>query len=393
MTHIHLVEPLSSGHRMHFIKRLVETQAPNVTWSLSTFPSTRQHPIFAEIASRFSQIHEIPGEVAFLSGLKGRGGFSQSRQWRSLFAHHWQSLTVDARGDLAFLPFLDYCLYASGWSGLPFLETPVAGIAMRPTFHYRNMGVAAPYSCAHPFQCWLLGRLLRQPRLVRFLTIDEPLRDWIDRFRPGHAAKTTYIQDPADLLPGATRTAGRARFGIPEHQRIVLVYGAISLRKGIQALLEALSIGPCHSDLAVLLVGRWEDSVRPLLETPHFKDLHQKGRLHLFDSYADAKLEALAFATADVVWMVYRNFYGSSGVLMQAAMAGVPVIGSHAGLIGWMIKKHDLGEAIKDDAPSTIVDGIERLTKSSHRSNKSHLRNPPSLGAAVLKSLGIGMSS
>lgn len=396
MMHIHLVEPLSSGHRLQFVRRLVEAPAGgDVRWSLSTFRSTRDHPAFAAIAPRLAEIHDLPGdEPAFLAGVRGRSGLAQSWAWWDLLHGHWRGLDAARRGDLAFVPFLDYCLYAAGWKGLPFGGTPAAGIVMRPSFHYRAMGVEAPGGWGGLAQRWLLGRLLARPELTRLLTIDEPLHGWIAAHRPRLAAKTAYIQDPADLAPGATRAAGRARFGVAVGQRAVLVFGAISTRKGIDALLDALADPACPTDLAALVVGRWEDAARGQLAGPAATALRAAGRLHIHDAYVDAADEALAFAAADLAWLGYRDFHGSSGVLMQAAQAGLPVIGCRAGLVGWTIRRHGLGEALEVDDREAVRAALDRLTASGsiRPAIPAHLRHPPHFGDAVLTAIRPGGS-
>ncbi len=321
LMHLHLIEPLASGHRLQFVRRLVETPLPGLTWSFSTFAGTRAHPAFAALAPRFTTIHDIADEAGHQSLNAGTRGLRASRLWWRLLHRHWQGLPPRAREAPQLVPYLDYFLYAAGLHGSPFGSAPLAGISMRPSFHYRAMGVRAPRALAAPVQRWLLQRLLARPELVRFFTLDEPLADWLRTHRPQVAGKVTYVQDPADLGGSGGAAEGRARYGVRSGQRVVLTFGSISAI-GVDALLAALAAPACPTDVAALVVGLWQPDLRPLLDSPAARALRQAGRLHLHDAYADPQDEHLAFAAADAVWIGYRRFYGSSGVLMQAPGPG-----------------------------------------------------------------------
>ncbi len=387
--HLHLIEPLASGHRLQFVRRLVETPLPGLTWSLSTFPSTRAHPAFAALAPRFAAIHDIADEASHKSLSTGARGLRSSRLWWHLLHAHWLGLPAELRSAPQLVPFLDYFLYAAGLHGSPFGSAPLAGISMRPSFHYRAMGVRAPRALGAPLQRWLLCRLLARRELVRFFTLDEPLAIWLREHRARQADKVTYVQDPADIGGTGGQAEGRARFAIPSGQRVILSFGSISSLKGVDALFCALARPDCPTDLAALVVGTWQATLRPLLESPAAQALRNAGRLHLCDAYVDAQDEHLAFAAADVVWLGYRNHYGSSGVLMQAAKVGVPVVGCRDGLVGWGIARHQLGEIVEiDDGPSVIV-AIGRVLAAGRRNLRApqHLLHPPELGRAVLEPL------
>jgi glycosyltransferase involved in cell wall biosynthesis len=384
--HLHLIEPLGSGHRLQFVRRLVETAAPGLTWSLSTFPSTRQHPAFAALAPRFTAIHELADEAGHLARSARARGLGLSRLWWRLLHAHWLGLPADTRAAPQLVPYLDYILHASGLSGSPFGTAPLAGIAMRPSFHYRAMGVRAPRALGAPVQRWLLLRLLARPELLRFFTLDEPLAEWLRTRQPRLAAKVTYVQDPADLAGSGGNAEGRAHYGVRAGQRVVLSFGSISGVKGVDALLMALAAPACPAGIAALVVGAWQPALRPLLERPEVRALRDAGRLHVRDAYVDAQEEHLAFAAADAVWLGYRDFYGSSGVLMQAAKAGVPVVGCRDGLVGWSIARHRLGVTVDIDDAAAVLAALQRVLAGGRAAwpAPAHLRDPPALGPAVV---------
>ena len=54
----------------------------------------------------------------------------------------------------------------------------------------------------------------------------------------------------------------------------------------------------------------------------------------------------MCFELADVVLMLYQGHTGMSSVLVRAAMAGKPMLGTELGMIGELIRARELGTAV-----------------------------------------------
>jgi glycosyltransferase involved in cell wall biosynthesis len=80
------------------------------------------------------------------------------------------------------------------------------------------------------------------------------------------------------------------------------------------------------------------------------------------DGYANSVTEEAAFRAADLVWLGYQSHFSMSGVLVLAAIAGVPVVSTHKGLIGWMTREHELGDVIDVERASEVTQCL--LTRS-----------------------------
>lgn len=336
--HVHFFEPRADGHRMQYVRRLVEAAPRDWQLSLSTFPGALSHPgTQAAVAAGGTRLHTvaIAGEVAFEERVRGADGFAlQPAYWR-LMRRHWRGLAAAARGDLVVVPYLDYASYAIGAFGSPFGSTPFAGIVMRPDFHWAAQGVVAPASRHGGLKRLLFARLLRQRRLQRLVTIDPSLRDWAARVRPAGHERLCYADDPADLCGQGGRAEARRHFGLEPGATVLLLFGSIDLRKGVRALIELACRPDLPAEVQVLMAGRQSDEVRALLAeaAPRLP----AGRLVQVDRYVDRQEEWLAFAAADFGWVAYEGFYGPSGVLAQCQQAGLPMIHRGEGLIGYRL--------------------------------------------------------
>ena len=334
--HLHLIEPRPDGHRMQYVRRLVETAPKDWSISLSTFSGSVKHPATQEALAAGGEritLVTIDGQTDFERHVRGSDGFRlQPAYWR-LMRRHWLALRPAQRGNLAVMPYLDYCSYAIGLMGSPFGDTPFSGIVMRPDFHWPEQGVVSPAPRQARLKQWLFMRLLANRRLKCLLTIDPSLRDWVVKHQPRGHERLRYADDPSDLQGFGDRVAARRHFGLRNDSVVVLLFGSIDLRKGVARLLDLAASRTFPSEGQVLIVGQQSDEVRALLR-------QRVRRLPVdwvvsVDRYVDRQDEWLAFASADFVWAAYEGFYGPSGVVAQCRQASLSVIHRGSGLIGY----------------------------------------------------------
>ena len=361
--HVHLIEPRADGHRMQYVRRLIEQAPQGWTISLSTFAGALQHPgtqAAVAAANGRLQIQPIAGEAAFEKKLRGADGFRLQPAYWQLVRRHWQALSPAQRGSLVVLPYMDYVSYAIALLGSPFGHTPFAGIVMRPDFHWPEQGVVAPPAKHRALKRWLFLKLLRHPRLQRLVTIDASLLDWVAAHQPAGHQRLCYAEDPSDLQGLGGRAEARLRYGLRPAAPVVLLFGSIDMRKGVAHLLDLASHPVFPADAQLLFVGRQTDEVRSLLSR-HAGKL-PPGRLVVVDDYVNRQDEWLAFAAADFGWVAYEGFFGPSGVVAQCRQARLPMIHRGQGLIGYQLRQaqtvhspwlHALGLQVSQLAPAT----------------------------------------
>lgn len=361
-----IVELEGDGHNMVLYTRLLLHEIERRGWSatLLTTESARRHPAFDIVAAgldRPPETHVIPE----ISRPENGGSFSlmlsQIRIWRALRA------ASRANGDFAGYDLI-YCINMDKFEkaiallGSPFGGRPFAGMLTNPKFHRAPLRMG-PRSRADVLYKALFKRLLRLPALKCLTVIDELFRQFCVEAPLPHAGKIQAVPDVGELAKFETTDSARRRFDIPQNAFVVLLYGNLSRRKGVGELLRAVeSID--RDDTVALVAGRADDETEGLLASPWCRAMQEKGTLVVLNDFHDDAAEAALFGAADAVWLGYvGGAYGSSGVLFQAGSAGQPVIAMELGLIGWMVREHDVGITLDPRDAAQVSDAINGLRK------------------------------
>jgi glycosyltransferase involved in cell wall biosynthesis len=142
---------------------------------------------------------------------------------------------------------------------------------------------------------------------------------------------------------------------IPSSKKVLLLYGQVNNRKGLDHALECMASLP---DECAFLVAGTEDAWAAALMGGEAARRLGGDRIFAVNRYMDAELEAACFAASDAVWMGYRSHYGSSGVLTQAAVTGLPVIACREGLIGYRTNAAGLGKVVDVEDHAACVHAL-----------------------------------
>jgi len=291
----------------------------------------------------------------------------------AMFARAYAHVSRELPVRLVIVPYVDYFLYTLGWLGSPFGATDWIGLTMGATFHHAQVGVRTPRRPLVDYaKRRLFARSMRVRGLRRLLTIDPTLPDWFARTRAArHAAPLDYVADPFPDTPLEDPARARARLGLDPRARYLLVYGAISERKGVCELVEALAHDATAPTLAI--AGQQDP------ETHAFLDAHLSRLAHaplILDRFIDEETERLLFSACDAVWLGYRQHYGMSGVLVQAYRFRKPVIATADGLIGWFCRDGRLGPCIDDLSRASIARALDALTQRWNGSEVAYANAP-----------------
>ncbi len=238
------------------------------------------------------------------------------------------------------------------------------GIFFNPTFHYGGCGLGDGSSTLKQVkEKFVLSRFLKHPRLRRLHCLDS-YAVAAARKKMG-SDKITYLADPVEQLGEQTAEAGRClrkQLGVKTGRRAFLLFGALTRRKGIPQLLDSLEQLPpeSHRRLCLLLVGQPDPA-----EAEHYRQrlqaLQQRRPIQIISRFEFVPEETVAayFAAADVVLAPYPRHVGMSGIVLWAAAAGRPLLGSEFGLMGRLTRKHSLGITVDARDPQAIAQGIE----------------------------------
>lgn len=335
-----IIEPSVGGHHATYLEKIVEGAIEHglevVIGSSCEEPSAR---LCESLSKRHggglvSVLLEHLSAACLTSGSL-TADVKRELGYRAFCRRLYQRALLNGPIDRVFMPYLDYCASAISLLGSPFGSVPLDGICMRQTFHFRQMGVTAPRRRSEALRQRVFDRLLQSPSVGRVFTIDETLYSYYQRRKPSHAAKLVFLADPAEFVGSCSREAARGILGIPATAKVILLYGSIEPRKGVQPLLDRLQHPDADASIHLLIVGRQTAEVTQILAQPELRQYYEQGRIHEVNRYVSSEEEQVAFAAADVAWLRYEGFYQMSGVLVRAVKANLELELPDVGLLGW----------------------------------------------------------
>ncbi|WP_167375000.1 glycosyltransferase family 4 protein [Prosthecochloris sp. GSB1] len=360
-----VVEPKATGHHMVAYTRFIVREAVARGWSvdLLTTKGTVKHEAFGFVRSELPDDAGIfhmdtvdkPGTAVALALMR-----SQNACYDAV-ARGFRALLGKTVPDFVYVVNLDHFDKILALRGSPFGDVPFGGMMMSVKFHRYTMRLG-PKSRNDAFYGWLFRRMLAISGLKFCAVIDEPFFDFARAENRPVYRKLSFVPDVGELHGELTRNEARRSLGIADGRFVVLVFGSLMKRKGIRELFEAVRRIPETFDILIHMAGRQNENIRALMKTPLAEGLLLDGRLMVSSGFQDERQEYIAFRSADAAWVGYvQGFSGSSGVLIQAASIGVPVIASSNGLVGWMTGKYGLGTVVDPSDAASAARAIERL--------------------------------
>jgi glycosyltransferase involved in cell wall biosynthesis len=303
---------------------------------------------------------------------------------------------------------------AGHFMGLDHLSLPLAlglgahgrrlsGILFRPSVHYADISPYRPRwreRVRDGRKAALYRLMLRNGALARVLSLDPYFPDYAaQRYRAG--GKVVAVPDPVCPVTPGGRVAAATQAAAPSNRFHLLMFGALTARKGVMQLLDALDrlSDGVAARLAVVVAGR----VEPALAAP-FKAATERLRrrrdlqFHAEQRWLSRDEIAALLGWSDAVLAPYQRFVGSSGVMMWAAAAGKPLVTQDFGLLGRLVEDHRLGLAVDSADPDRLAAAIESLVErgAAHCFDPGRAaafaaeRTPRRFAAEILAVHGIG---
>jgi glycosyltransferase involved in cell wall biosynthesis len=156
---------------------------------------------------------------------------------------------------------------------------------------------------------------------------------------------------------GVDRWSVRRRFGVGDHEKLVLYVGRLVPQKGIEYLIRATSrVSWRFPEAKFVIVG--EGWMRGHLEWIA-EQSGQRWRVNFTGFISDEDLAALT-KSADV--MVVPSVYEPFGIVaLEGMAAGVPVVASQVGGLAEVVEHDRTGVWVHPRSPESIAWGIERV--------------------------------
>ena len=237
---------------------------------------------------------------------------------------------------------------------------PVSGIYFRPDFHYPTpSGLKARLAMLR--KRLILNGVLRQGVLANLFCLDHSvvaaLRavSFRTRILPLPDPVATYNVAPAEV------TELRRRLGIEPGRRVLLLFGFLDERKGIEPLLDALKrLRPdLRSSVCLLLVGPIKPDYQATIDA---RLATLDPAIQVVCEYAEIKgrLIQTYFELADFVLALYQRHVGMASVVVRAGVSGKPVLASDYGYLGQLVPQQQLGAVADSTDPVAIGNLLER---------------------------------
>ena len=253
-------------------------------------------------------------------------------------------LTRSGSIDCIYMSWLNYCDRACGVFGLPPVDIPISALHMHISIHEPQ----------HPNAKWMsrisrsvtrrtMARLYTQPRLRTVAILVESFAEFARTTRMPGWQKLTYVPDIGSLEATLPRIEARAFYSLRPDQTVMLVFGALTRRKGVDILLKAVDALGDRSNVVVFLAGRQDAETQAQVADYRRRVGSWQTRIMVQDAFVNSDDERRLFSAADIVWVGYPGFLGSSGVLIQAGCAGLPIISGSHGEIGRVVHRSMCG--------------------------------------------------
>jgi glycosyltransferase involved in cell wall biosynthesis len=363
-----IIEPHASGHHATYLCWLVQA-ARRQHWSvvIASTPATLSHPSLSTISAECKDVRVHPIENS-PSATEATGDlFSLLRKefayWR-VFKRTVDKVCSIMPVDAIILPYVDYCFYALAALGSPSNGLPWCGISMRLAVRHEARDRESPL----PWKWRLAKRILSDRNLKSLFVINPSVRNIPCTWYPRELqAKIRYLPDPADLKMTGSSSEAKSVLGVSGKTLVILVFGSIDERKGIDSLLAAIALQHDLRNCVVILAGAQSARMRKQMHAQAYVQLQARGQLIVIDRYMNDAEQTLVFMAADLVWVGYKNHFYMSGVLVLAGRAGLPVVGAAQGEIGQLIATENLGAVVRIDDPTEVASALIKLVDTETR--------------------------
>lgn len=228
----------------------------------------------------------------------------------------------------------------------------VRGLAMR--HHGLRPGSAGSWKMRlrDAIDRWTVGRAFRLGGLKRIALLDHRAADRGAQLFG--AERCVRGVDPIDHLT-ADREASRAALGLAPNEFALLMFGAVSDRKGIVESLEIISASDLPLDrLALIVAGPVAPGFEKQIEAA-VAAASARCRVIFRPGFVPEADVPSYFAAADCVVCVYKNFTASSGVLIHGASFGKPALVCAGGVMQDAVELYDFGKVASFDDPRGFV--------------------------------------
>ena len=248
--------------------------------------------------------------------------------------------------DLIYLNTLDhfekiFCIFG------PFVKNiPIICILLNIKFHFKEI-IHKKKSKITWIYTFLFKRLLRFKNIKKVIVLDELFVKYLKKKNFNYKKKISLVPEFGEIKKINNKKKLREKFKIPKENKIMLIYGVINTVKGVKQAIYSLLLDNQIQNLSIMIVGKQDYEIKNLLSKRKIKNLISKKKIIIIDYFVNEKIEREIFTVSDFAWAGYvHGSQSSSGFLVHACSAGLPIISNNKSLTSHHVKKNALGICI-----------------------------------------------
>jgi len=223
----------------------------------------------------------------------------------------------------------------------------VIGLYLNPKFHYYLYNIKN-YSILDSFKKYLFSFLLSSKKINKIFVVDELFYKYSRKAFPNNKEKIKLVNEAISNYQYSYNIIKlKSKYGISPEHKVILVYGYLDLRKGIEELLLLYNNANFPTNIIIIFAGIQSQNVKFIFKKKEYSDLIRKKRIILLNRYISDKEEFYLFKITYLTWVAYSGgSHGSSGVLNKSIAMGTPIIVNNKSLNYWLVRKYNIGVSI-----------------------------------------------
>lgn len=338
-----IIEPIFYGHHYTYLENIVEQAFQKNIFVIIVTQNNKEGVLITNnISKKFIEPPVILcfGKMPLLNNnLNIFNLILYQIKVRSYYKSIFNKVRKNYNIDYVFLPYIDDLTFSLSLLGSPFGDTIFSGIVMRQEFHLDIYIDSILGTFIKNIKKFLFLNLIKKNRLKNIFIIDPKLKEYFDLFHKNISYKVKYFADPVNDLVLIPKKSSREYFNIPINNLVILTFGYLDKRKGVDILID-WAIENCKiSPITILLIGTQSNEVRNYIKSCN---LNTRLQLIIRDEFVSESQEGLYFSAADIVWVAYPNFRLMSSVIVKAAKAETNVLFYDIGLISYFANKYGI---------------------------------------------------
>jgi glycosyltransferase involved in cell wall biosynthesis len=339
-----LYEPSHTGHHLKYVQLLVRA-----------FAGREKDVVFASAPASFASVEyatllqsweHLFTPVVLDEGRAGR----RLRLWRNLR----QMLAVAERCGCQhiFLPYLDTYFRRLGLlAGVrpAARRTRLEGILLDGACSFDR----APKGVGDRMRRFIVKTILTRGVFHRVLFLDEAIHDSYVRHVVGTRTRLELCPDPVETDHSIPAEEFRTRFGLEPDAQVLGMFGMIDSSKGVDRLIDAFEQHRPRPQEYLFFMGRHTPAV-----LDHIRRSRAAAHIVSVDRFVTDDELISGIHAVDVVASLYPRHVTSASMVIRAAAAGKPTLGSDLGWTGRTIQKYGLGMVCDPLNEASLLQGI-----------------------------------